>query len=71
MRFSAYLSVIATSMCLVTASDTLGHTTNNSVPVALAETFSAANIHVHSNPIGKDDKSKPSTATTVANQLAT
>ena len=77
MRFSAYLSVLATSMCLATASDTLGHTTNNSA--ALAETFSAADIHA-SMKDGTKGKASASTSTpsaspsasktTAANQVA-
>ena len=73
MRFSAYLSVLATSMSLATASDTLGHTTNDSA--ALAETFSAADIHA-SMKDGTKGKASASTSTasasktTAANQVA-
>ena len=66
MRFSAYLSVLATSMSLATASDTLGHTTNDSA--ALAETFSAADSDAQPVKGGTDNVT--ASKTSAANQVA-
>ena len=71
MRFSAYLSVLATSTYLATASNTLGHATNDSV--ALAETFSAADIYAQAPPETDSGypATKPAKAPPAANHVAT